>query len=130
MSAWPAAKPWSRGSAQPSPNSAPTTSTAGCSAFGPRFGWRQTGTLDKLQAEANLGAVALVIARRKQDGRSGHVTLVVPEKDAFKARRNAAGVVIAPLQSQAGARNFRFDPGVTNWWNGEQFAESGFWIHP
>jgi hypothetical protein len=98
-------------------------------AFGLRFGWRQTGTLSKLQAEANLGAVALVIARRKLEGKSGHVALVVPEKDRFQARRNTAGDVIAPLQSQAGARNFRFDPGATNWWNGEQFAESGFWIH-
>lgn len=98
-------------------------------AFGPRFGWRQTGTLDKLQAEANLGAVALVIARRKLEGRSGHVALVVPEKDLFKARRNTAGEVIAPLQSQAGARNFRFDTSTANWWNGEQFAESAFWIH-
>jgi hypothetical protein len=99
-------------------------------AFGPRFGWRQTGTLDKLQAEANLGAVALIIARRKLEGRSGHVALVVPEKDPFQARRNSAGLVVAPLQSQAGARNFRFDTGTANWWNGEQFAESGFWIHP
>ena len=98
-------------------------------AFGPRFGWRQTGTLSKLQAEANLGAVALVIARRKLEGKSGHVALVVPEKNQFQARRNTAGDVIAPLQSQAGARNFRFDPGTTNWWNGEQFAESAFWVH-
>ena len=98
-------------------------------AFGPRFGWRQTGTLGKLQAEANLGAVALVIARRKLEGKSGHVVLVVPEKDQFKARRNSTGEVIAPLQSQAGARNFRFDTGAANWWNGEQFAESAFWIH-
>jgi len=98
-------------------------------AFGPRFGWRQTGTVGKLQLEANLGAVALVIARRKLEGKSGHVTMVVPEKDSFQARRNAAGEVIAPLQSQAGARNFQFDAGTSNWWNGEQFAESAFWLH-
>jgi hypothetical protein len=97
--------------------------------FGPRFGWRQTGTLSKLQAEANLGAVALVIARRKLEGKSGHVTLVVPERDQFQARRDASGEVIAPLQSQAGLRNFRFGTGAANWWNGEQFAESAFWLH-
>ena len=97
--------------------------------FGPRFGWRQTGTLAKLQAEANLGAVALVIARRKQDGKSGHVALVVAENDQFQARRDASGEVTAPLQSQAGARNFRFGTGSANWWNGEQFAESAFWLH-
>jgi hypothetical protein len=98
--------------------------------FGLRFGWRQTGTLSKLQAEASLGAVALVIARRKLEGKSGHVALVVPEAEEFRARRDAAGEVIAPLQSQAGARNFRFGTGTANWWNGEQFAESAFWIHP
>jgi hypothetical protein len=98
-------------------------------AFGPRFGWRQTGTLSKLQAEVNLGAVGLVIARRKLDGKSGHVTMVVPEKNAFRARRDAAGDVIAPLQSQAGTRNFRVGAGGANWWNGEQFADSAFWIH-
>jgi hypothetical protein len=83
-----------------------------------------------LQAEASLGAVALVIARRKLEGKSGHVALVVPEAEEFRARRDAAGEVIAPLQSQAGARNFRFGTGTANWWNGEQFAESAFWIHP
>jgi len=97
--------------------------------FGPRFGWRQTGTLSRLQAEANLGAVALVIARRKLEGKSGHVAIVVPENEEFQARRDAAGEVIAPLQSQAGSRNFRFGTGSANWWNGEQFAESAFWLH-
>ncbi len=97
--------------------------------FGLRFGWRQTGNLSKLQAEANLGAVALVIARRKLEGKSGHVSLVVPETLEYRARRDAAGVVVAPLQSQAGARNFRFGTGAANWWNGEQFAESAFWMH-
>jgi hypothetical protein len=98
-------------------------------AFGPRFGWRRAGSLDELQAEANLGAVALVIARRKVDGKSGHVTMVVPESEDFRARRDASGRVVTPLQSQAGASNFRFGTGSPNWWNGELFAESAFWIH-
>ena len=49
--------------------------------FGPRFGWRQTGTLTKLQEEANQGAIGLIVARRKEDGRSGHIVVVVPETD-------------------------------------------------
>ena len=97
--------------------------------FGADFGWRQTGTLNKLQDAANQGAVALIIARRKQDGRSGHVTMVVPETGGHLARRNAAGEVTAPLQSQAGTVNFRFGTGKANWWLGDQFAESAFWIH-
>lgn len=97
--------------------------------FGAGFGWRQTGTPTKLQGEVNQGAVGLIVARRKVDGRSGHIAAVVPETDAERARRGAAGEVVAPLQSQAGARNFRYGTGTQNWWNGEQFAESAFWLH-
>ena len=97
--------------------------------FGPSFGWRQTGTLTKLQAEANQGAIGVIVARRKEDGRSGHIVMVVPETDEQLARRDAAGEVVAPLQSQAGARNFRYGLNNPNWHNGETFAESAFWLH-
>jgi hypothetical protein len=97
--------------------------------FGLEFGWRQTGTLTKLQTEVNQGAIGLIIARRKEDGKSGHVVAVVPETDSFIAKRNAAGEVIAPLQSQAGSVNFRYGTGKMDWWKGDQFAESAFWIH-
>ncbi|MCO5123143.1 MAG: hypothetical protein M9915_05305 [Rhizobacter sp.] len=97
--------------------------------FGPDFGWRQTGTLSKLQDEANQGAIGLIVARRKEDGRSGHIVAVVPEDDVQRARRNAAGEVTAPVQSQAGTTNFQRGVGRTGWWNGEQFAESAFWLH-
>jgi hypothetical protein len=97
--------------------------------FGAGFGWRQTGTLTKLQTEANAGAVALIIARRVVEGRSGHITLVIPEAVGAHARRDRSGDVIAPLQTQAGARNFRRGTGPPNWWKGEQFADSAFWIH-
>jgi hypothetical protein len=97
--------------------------------FGLEFGWRQTGTLSKLQEAANQGAIALIVARRKQDGKSGHIVMVVPETNEARARRNSAGEVTAPLQSQAGAVNFRARTGTLNWWKGEQFAESAFWIH-
>jgi len=97
--------------------------------FGPRFGWRQTGTLTKLQQEANQGAIGLIVARRKEDGRSGHIVAVVPETEDERAKRNPAGEVVAPLQSQAGARNFRYGTSTLNWWKGDQFAESAFWLH-
>jgi hypothetical protein len=97
--------------------------------FGPRFGWRQTSTLTKLQQEANVGAVGLIVARRKQDGRSGHIVAVVPETNDERAVRNSAGEVTKPLQSQAGAVNFRRDTSNLNWWKGDQFAESAFWLH-
>ena len=97
--------------------------------FGPLFGWRQTGTLTKLQLAANSGGVGLVVARRKEDGRSGHIVVVAPETADQTARRDAGGEVTAPLQSQAGSSNFRYGRGGTNWWNGAELAESAFWIH-
>lgn len=97
--------------------------------FGPRFGWRQTSTPTKLQQEAEQGAIGLIVARRKQDGKSGHIVAVVPETETDRAVRNAAGEVTRPLQSQAGAVNFRRGTGTLNWWKGDQFAENAFWLH-
>ncbi|HKO87596.1 MAG TPA: hypothetical protein VJU83_03660 [Burkholderiales bacterium] len=97
--------------------------------FGPSFGWRQTGEPSKLQEAVNQGAIGLIVARRKQDGRSGHIVPVVPETSTDRARRDAAGEVIAPLQSQAGTANFRYGTNRLNWWKGEEFAESAFWLH-
>lgn len=98
-------------------------------AFGLQFGWRRTGTLTKLQTEVNQGAVGLVVARRKEDGRSGHIVVVVPEFDDLRAKRDTTGEVTAPLQSQAGVKNFRFGTGKASWWLGAEFAESAFWLH-
>jgi hypothetical protein len=98
--------------------------------FGLRFGWRQTGELSKLQLEVNQGAIGLIVARRREDGRSGHIVMVVPESANTTARRNAEGEAIAPVQSQAGVVNFRRGTGNVGWWKGDKFAESAFWLHP
>jgi hypothetical protein len=98
-------------------------------AFGPRFGWRQTGTPTKLQTEANIGAIGLIVARRVDDGRPGHVTVVIPETSDASAKRDRSGDVTAPLQSQAGAKNFARGTGSLNWWKQPTFADSAFWIH-
>lgn len=97
--------------------------------FGPKFGWRQTGTLTKLQLAANQGAIGLIVARRKNDGLSGHIVMVVPETDTERARRDGNGDVVSPLQSQAGAVNFRYGTAQAGWWNRETFAEHAFWVH-
>lgn len=97
--------------------------------FGMRFGWRQTGTLTKLQTEVNQGALGLIIARRVIEGKSGHMVMVVPETTEHSARRNSVGEVIAPLQSQAGATNFRYGTGTVDWWKHPRFAEFAFWLH-
>ncbi|MDO8431543.1 MAG: hypothetical protein Q7S58_03945 [Candidatus Binatus sp.] len=97
--------------------------------FGPRFGWRQTGTASKLQLEVNQGAIGLIVARRKEDGPPGHIVVVVPETEENRAQRNDIGEVIAPLSSQAGSINFRYGLGRPGWWNSERFAESAMWLH-
>lgn len=97
--------------------------------FGPGFGWRQAGTLDELQQEVNQGAIGLIVARRKLENASGHILPVVPETEEHRARRGTDGAVIAPLQSQAGARNFAYGTSTVGWWRDEKFAESAFWIH-
>lgn len=97
--------------------------------FGPTFGWRSTGTLTKLQTEVDQGAIGVIVARRKEGNRPGHIAIVVPETSVESAKRNSAGEVVAPLQSQAGATNFRYGTGKTDWWRGEQFADFSFWLH-
>ena len=97
--------------------------------FGLDFGWRRSSSLDELQTEVNQGAIGVVVARRREDGRSGHIVMLVPETDEHRAQRDASGKVVAPLQSQAGATNFRYGRGGRDWWKGAQFAESAFWLH-
>lgn len=97
--------------------------------FGESFGWRRTTSLDELQQAANQGGIGLIVARRKEDGRSGHIVMVIAEGEADRARRDSSGQVIAPLQSQAGMTNFARGTGKLNWFKGEEFAESAFWMH-
>jgi hypothetical protein len=97
--------------------------------YGPAFGWRQTASLTELQQTANQGGVCVIVARRVQDGKSGHIVIVVPETAENRAQRNAGGEVTSPLQSQAGARNFRYRAPRAAWWLGVEFAESAYWIH-
>jgi hypothetical protein len=97
--------------------------------YGPDFGWRRTGTTTKLQTEVNQGAIGIIVARRKEDGKSGHIVMVVPENGNDKARRDRNGEITAPLQSQAGAVNFRYGTGRAGWWTSDEFAESAFWLH-
>lgn len=97
--------------------------------FGLTFGWRQTGTLDKLQTAANAGGIGMIVARRTHDGKPGHIVVVVPESNGAQARRDPKGNIVSPLQSQAGAVNFKRSTPQKAWWKGAQFAESAFWIH-
>lgn len=93
------------------------------------FGWVRATSVTELQAHANHGGVSLIIARRKEDGRSGHVVAVVPETAVEVARRDIKGNVTMPLQSQAGVVNFKYGLSTPNWWKDTKFAESALWMH-
>jgi hypothetical protein len=98
--------------------------------FGPGFGWRRIADLDSLQQAADGGGVALIVARRTENGKPGHIVAVVPESDSHRARRNRQGELSSPLQSQAGSRNFQFGTGSPGWWKRGQFADFAYWLHP
>lgn len=97
--------------------------------WGLAFGWRQTGSLTKLQEAANAGVIGVIVARRVEESRSGHITIIAPETGSHRAKRKPSGEVELPLQSQAGTVNLRRSTLGKAWWRGSQFADFGYWIH-
>jgi hypothetical protein len=96
---------------------------------GPDFGWRNTLSLTELQDAANGGAVVIITAQHKLAGHHGHIVAVVPETAQHRARRDGAGNVTAPLQSQAGAVNFNYGAPSSNFWTSNEHKNPQFWIH-
>ncbi len=98
--------------------------------YGLTFGWKRVFDLDVLQAAANNGEVCIIVAKRSDLNRSGHIVAVVPEQEGFEAIRSAAGEVLRPLESQAGSKNHRFFAKRKSWWANEGLYQSfGFWRH-
>ena len=98
--------------------------------FGPAFGWQREIDLTALQAAANAGQVCVIVARRVDLNRPGHITAVVPETAEAKAVRSAHNEVLRPLESQAGTRNVLRAPPAGAWWQGSRFQAFAFWRHP
>jgi hypothetical protein len=96
---------------------------------GTSHGWHHEVDMTALQDSANAGEVCIIIAKRKDLNRSGHVTAVVPEHEAFHARRNRSNEVIRPVESQAGARNFRFAVNESAWWLSGIYQSFALWRH-
>ncbi len=97
--------------------------------FGESFGWRRVFDLTALQNAANNGGIGLICADREASGKPGHISAVVPESPAHTAKRDADGNVTLPLQSQAGAVNFRFSTGSKAWWDSTIFKSRVFFAH-
>lgn len=100
------------------------------SEWGPSFGWKQMTNLDEIQQKVNEnGGVGIICAKRKIKGLSGHIAPIVPETSFKKAYREN-GVVIYPLQSQAGKLNYNyFAKARKDWWNHERYSSHVFFYH-
>ncbi|MFT5714796.1 MAG: hypothetical protein ACI9WT_001362 [Flavobacterium sp.] len=98
--------------------------------WGASFGWKRIFSVDDMQNKVNSnGGVAIICAKRKQKGLSGHIVPVVPETHLNKAYREN-GVVVYPLQSQAGKLNYNYFSEVKkDWWNDELYSSSVFYYH-
>lgn len=97
--------------------------------FGSRFGWRRVSDASALQNIANRGGIGVICADREQAGLSGHITVVVPETASEKAVRDAAGNVVQPLQTQAGAINRRYGSAGASWWQSSKFIGHVMYVH-
>lgn len=97
---------------------------------GQQFGWRRVFDATALQDAANNGGIGLICADRAQDGKPGHISIVVPEDGQHRAKRDVDGNVEQPLQSQAGGTNHRYGSAGKDWWKNTQvFKARGFFIH-
>jgi hypothetical protein len=81
--------------------------------YGHLFGWNELKSTTEAQAKANSGKCVIMVAANKNKAKSGHIVAVVPENDEHLAV-GAKGVIIYPLQSQAGAINKKYS--AKNWW--------------
>lgn len=83
--------------------------------YGIGFGWKKLESTTEAQEHANEGRCVIMVAANKNRKRSGHIVVVVPETDS-KLAVGARGIIIYPLQSQAGARNKKYF--AKKWWGG------------
>lgn len=98
--------------------------------WGASFGWKRMHTIEEMQQEVNTnGGVGIICAKRKIKGLSGHIVPVVPETKRKKAYREN-GILIYPLQSQAGKLNYNyFSKARKDWWNHERYSSHVFYYH-
>lgn len=98
--------------------------------WGASFGWKRIFTADEIQNKVNAnGGIGIICAKRKEKGLSGHIVPVVPETDLNKAYREN-GVVVYPLQSQAGKLNYNYFSEVRkDWWNDALYSSYVFYYH-
>ena len=100
------------------------------SEWGPNFGWQKMSSAEEIQNKVNEnGGIGIICAKRRIRGLSGHIVPVVPETELHKAYREN-GIVVYPLQSQAGKMNYNYFSEVRkDWWNDELYSDFVFYYH-
>lgn len=98
--------------------------------WGASFGWKRMFSVDEMQSQVNTnGGIGIICAKRREKGLSGHIVPVVPESHLHQAYREN-GVVLYPLQSQAGKINYNYFSEVRkDWWNDELYSSYVFYYH-
>ena len=98
--------------------------------WGASFGWERISTVDEMQTKVNAnGGIGIICAKRREKGLSGHIVPVVPETDLHKAYREN-GIVVYPLQSQAGKFNYNYFAEIRqDWWNDELYSSYVLYYH-
>ncbi|MGH1339712.1 MAG: hypothetical protein ACRBFS_26575 [Aureispira sp.] len=84
--------------------------------------WEEIQDTLELQKLANEGHVCIICAKHKNARRSGHITIVAPEQENYKRK----GLV--PVQSQAGANNYKYKSG-NNWYLSKSYSDYGFFVN-
>jgi hypothetical protein len=110
--------------------------------WGEYYGWERAADMYEAQEAANNGSLVVIVAKHNRAGHSGHVTVLLAESPAdyypdgastgeasryiHTSPRDVKGNMLAPLQSQAGSRNFAY--GGKRWWDDAEHT-GGPWIY-
>ncbi|HVZ39420.1 MAG TPA: DUF4157 domain-containing protein [Candidatus Kapabacteria bacterium] len=95
---------------------------------GQYFHWEKAESMQAAQEAANNGNVVVLVAANKVSTHSGHIAVIIPEREQLKAERDN-GDVSTPLTSQAGASNWKYSTSKTKWWEDSNHKDGAAWIH-
>ncbi|MCL6286214.1 hypothetical protein M3P21_22235, partial [Ruegeria sp. 2012CJ41-6] len=90
--------------------------------YGSEFNWKREKQIMNLQGRADDGSVCIIVARRKNRKRSGHISAVVPRSKGYTSKK-------WPVESQAGSINYQYHIKRSAWWEKEKFDSFSFWHH-
>ncbi|HWN70088.1 MAG TPA: LysM domain-containing protein, partial [Haliangium sp.] len=91
------------------------------------FGWRRASSMEEAQNAANEGRIVVLSAANKNAAKSGHISVILAERDQLVAQRKD-GKADIPLTSQAGAKNWKHEA-KSKWWNNSEHTNGAAWIH-